>query len=79
MIYVTDAEYISDYKIKLRFNDAREGMVDLKDIIHNDHRQIFRELENISLFKDFHVEMDIVVWKNGLYLAPEFLWERVFS
>ena len=77
MLVVTDATYINDYKIHLRFNDAREGIVDLQDTIQSDPRAIFRELEDPEKFKDFQVDMDTVVWKNGLDLAPEFLWERI--
>lgn len=77
MIYITDAAYVSDYKIHLKFSDNREGVVDLQEVIKGDHRQIFRELEDIIRFQNFHVKMDTVVWENGLDLAPEFLWERV--
>jgi hypothetical protein len=77
MVYVTDAAYVSDYKIRLRFSDRREGVVDLQEVIKSDHRKIFRELEDVNRFQDFHVGMDTIVWSNGLDLAPEFLWERV--
>ena len=75
MIYVTGASYIGDYKIRLRFSDDREGVVDLEGVIRNDHRNIFKELENIEAFRDFRVDMDTIVWSNGLDLAPEFLYE----
>ena len=77
MIFVTEASYVSDYKIRLRFSDSREGVVDLQEVIKGDHRPIFRELEDRAMFRDFRVDMDTVVWANGLDLAPEFLWERV--
>ncbi len=79
MIFVMDAIYINDYKIQLRFSDDREGIVDLQEVIHNDHCKIFQELKDIKLFKNFHVEMDTVVWINGLDLSPEFLWERTIN
>ncbi|MBL0318456.1 MAG: DUF2442 domain-containing protein [Alphaproteobacteria bacterium] len=76
MIYVIEASYLENYKIRLRFNDNKEGIIDLEDVIHNDHRTLFKELSNTESFKRFHVEMDTVIWENGLDLAPEFLWER---
>ena len=79
MIYVTGARYIKDYQIQLRFNDHKEGVVDLKETIIHDHRAIFQELMDINAFKKFHVEMDAVVWENGLDLAPEFLYDRIQS
>ena len=77
MIYVIEASYLENYKIRLRFNDNKEGIIDLEDVIHNDHRTLFKELSNTESFKRFHVEMDTIVWENGLDLAPEFLWEKV--
>lgn len=77
MVYVIRAAYVGDYKIRLWFSDNKEGVVDLHEVITGDHRQIFKELEDVRQFQDFHVEMDTVVWSNGLDLAPEFLWERV--
>jgi len=77
MIYLIEAQYINDYKIKLCFNDGKMGVIDLGDVMRNDHRMIFRELKDLKLFKDFRIEHDTLVWKNGLDLAPEFLWERI--
>lgn len=79
MIYVIDAKYVKDYQIQLRFNDHKEGIVDLKETMAQDHRVIFQELMDINAFKKFHVEMDTVVWENGLDLAPEFLYENIQS
>ena len=73
MIYITDATYVNDYKIHLQFNDEQEGVVDLKDAIYNDHRAIFQELKDLKIFKNFRLDMDTIVWNNGLDLAPEFL------
>lgn len=76
MIYVTEAQYIEQYKIHLTFSNKEEGIIDLKDIIINDHRLIFKTLKDIDQFKQFEVAMDTVVWKNGLDLAPEFLYQH---
>ena len=75
-MYAIEAYYLENYKIRLRFNDNKEGIVDLENMISSDHRTLFKELSNTESFKRFHVEKDTVVWENGLDLAPEFLWER---
>lgn len=77
MIYVTEAHYVNDYKIHLAFNDHKEGTVDLKDVINNDHRAIFTDLVDLKKFKQFKVDMDTIIWENGLDLAPEFLYARL--
>ncbi len=79
MIYITKANYISDYKIRLVFSDNKEGVVDLKETLANDHRSIFKSLLDPEKFKQFKVTMDTVVWDNGLDLAPEFLRDKLTS
>jgi hypothetical protein len=61
MLWVTDAAYVENYKIRLKFNNGETGIADLQDIIKNDHRAIFQELQNLTLFQDFHLDMDTVV------------------
>jgi len=74
MVWIRNAEYVEDYKIHVTFNDDQSGIVDLKEIIYNDTRPIFRELVDITKFKQFKVDFDTIVWRNGLDLAPEFLY-----
>jgi hypothetical protein len=75
MIWITQAEYIKNYEIWIKFNDGIDGIVDLETTIKNDHREIFRELEDVEQFKRFRVDDDTIVWENGLDLAPEYLYE----
>ncbi len=50
LIWVTQAEYISDYKIQLVFNDGVEGVVDLKNSLQG---QVFAPLKDKEYFKKF--------------------------
>ena len=77
MIFVTDAHYVDGYKIQISFNDHRQGIVDLSDVMRQDHRPIFNELLDTVQFKKFRVDADTLVWDNGLDLAPEFLYKRL--
>ena len=36
---------------------------------------MFRELVDIAKFRQFKVDFDTIVWKNGLDMAPEFLYD----
>ena len=74
MLWITKAIYCQDYKIDLYFSNGEAGIVDLRDIILQDKRPIFQELRDVERFKQFKVDMDTVVWENGLDLAPEFLY-----
>ena len=40
MIWVTDARTLPDYRLWVRFSDATEGEIDLKDFIAADVRPI---------------------------------------
>ena len=73
-ISITTAEYISDYSIKLNFDNGAQGTVDLKATIFDDKRKIFEALRNIYFFKNFGLDSWPLVWGNQLDLAPEYLY-----
>jgi len=76
MVWVTEAEYEGEDKVRLRFNDGQEeGIVDLREVILGDPRALCQALRDPQAFKDFWVEMDTLMWANGLDLAPEFLYD----
>lgn len=77
MIWVIKAKYEGDYRVFVEFNDGRAGIVDLRQAILNDQREIFRPLRNPDYFRRFRVDMDTLVWDNGADFAPEFLYEHL--
>ena len=79
MFWVTDARTLPDYRLWVRFSDATEGEIDLKDFIAADARPIVAALRDQAAFSAIRVEMDTVVWSNGFDLAPEFLRARAKS
>ena len=76
MIWVTEANAMPEFRLRVRFSDGTEGEVDLKKFIDTDHRPIVAELRNPAAFAAIRVEMDTVVWANGFDLAPEFLYTQ---
>jgi hypothetical protein len=73
MIYkVTDARYVRDYIIHVKFDDGLEGDVDLKNELDG---VVFSPLKELSRFKKFkvHPELHTLVWDNDADFAPEFL------
>jgi hypothetical protein len=75
MIEISKAKQVGDYQIELVFNNKKKGVVDLKNTIFTDHREIFKELKDLNKFKKFKIEFDTLSWENGLDLAPEFLYD----
>jgi len=78
MLEVTSAQYVEGYKIRLRFNNGEEGVVDLKDSLWG---PMFEPLRDPSAFKRFTVSdvLHTVCWENDADLAPEFLYEKMIE
>jgi hypothetical protein len=79
VVWVTEAKALPGFKLWLRFSDASEGKVDLREFIEADRRPIVRQLRDPAVFADLKVASDTVVWSNGFDLAPEFLRARLNS
>jgi hypothetical protein len=73
---VTEAHYVQDFIIHLRFADGAEGDVDLRDELHG---EMFEPLKDRGLFQQFsvHPEFHTLTWPNGADIAPEFLYDKV--
>jgi hypothetical protein len=75
-LHVRQADYMGQYRIRLRFNDGAEGVVDLGDALVG---EVFEPLKDIEQFKSFRVDPDIetIVWENGADMAPEYLYNKM--
>ena len=75
-LHVTEAKYLHDYVIWLRFNDGVEGEIDLENELEG---EVFEPLKDKQLFQRFKVDPELatIVWENGADLAPEFLYENM--
>ena len=76
ILHVTEAKYLKDYVIWVRFNDSVTGEVNLTKELEG---EVFGPLKNPAIFKSFRVdpELQTIVWKNGADLAPEFLYDNL--
>jgi len=74
MHFVKKANYVSEYKLLLTFEDGNVRLVDLKAHLEG---KIFKPLKDISYFKAVKVnsDLDTIVWKNGADMSPDFLYE----
>lgn len=76
LIWITKAEFLKEYKIKLKFNTGEEGVVDLKNELDG---VIFEPLKEQMYFKDFTLNEWTIEWPNGADMAPEFLYEKALQ
>lgn len=72
---VEKAEYLGEYRVRLRFEDGSEGVADLSDFPNEGN--VFAPFLDGAYFREFRVESGDLVWGNGeLDIAPEELNAR---
>ena len=71
-LHINEAEYLYEYKLKLKFNNNEIKEIDLKDELYG---EIFEPLKQKEFFKDFFISLNTIEWKNGADFAPEFLYK----
>ena len=78
LIYITEAKYLYDYKVELKFNDGKKGVVNLENELYG---TIFEPLKDKKIFATVKLDKDIdtISWENGADLAPEFLYYESFK
>ncbi len=77
-IYVEEAKYLEEYRVELKFNDGKKGIVDLEKELYG---TVFEPLKDKKLFASVKVDKDIdtITWDNGADFAPEFLYYTSFK
>jgi hypothetical protein len=73
---IVDANYISDYKISLKFNDGTETTVDLENELNG---IVFIPLKDKNKFMKFSIVFNTIEWENGADFAPEYLYDLAIS
>jgi len=73
---ITQARYISDYKLSLKFNDGTETTVDLENELNG---TVFKPLKDKSEFMKFSIVFNTIEWENGADFAPEYLYDLAIS
>lgn len=76
MLNVTAVRHVREHVLWLRFNDGREGGVDLGPELDG---AVFEPLRDVAVFRQVrvHPELRTIVWPNGADFAPEFLYQQV--
>jgi len=68
------AQHAGDYRVRLRFDDGIEAVIDLESELWG---EVFEPLRDPARFREFRVDPELrtLVWPNGADLAPEHLYE----
>ena len=72
---LVSADHAGGYRIRLRFADGTEAVVDFEGDLWG---QIFESLRDERRFREFRISEGgwTIEWPNGADFAPEFLYER---
>ena len=73
---IVDSKYVSDYKVWLKFDDGREGEIDLKDELWG---EVFEPLKDLSIFEKVRLDRELgtICWENGADFSPKFLYDNL--
>jgi hypothetical protein len=74
LIWITNANYLKDYKIELEFNNNKKGVFDFENHLHT---KLFLPLKELETFKKFKLNSWTLEWENGADFSPEFLLENL--
>lgn len=77
MIRVIHAELKNDYNVFVEFNDGTKGIIDFKQILEKDHRDIIKGLLDKELFKTVKVNLNTLCWDNEVDFAPDYLYNQI--
>ena len=73
---LTEAKYLEQYRVWLKFSDGVEGQVDLEAELWG---EVFEPLKDVARFAELKLDPGFVtvVWPNGADFAPEFLYQKL--
>lgn len=69
---IIKVEALEDYQLYLKFENGKEKIFNMKDLIHN--QKLYFRLKDKEYFKKVKIRKDTVEWKNGEDVAPEALY-----
>ena len=76
-LHVMSAKPLDGYRVKVCFDDGREGIADLTEALEG---SMFESLKEPEMFRKLRVdeELQTIVWPNGTDLAPEYIYFQAF-
>ena len=78
MLHISDAEHLGEYRLRVAFNDGREGIADLRPMVFDERRMVFEPLKDLLGFRQFFIEHGTLCWPRDLDVAPEYIYFLAF-
>lgn len=73
LLDVITVEPLSDFKLKLKFENNEVRIFDMKPLLE---KKPFTILKDWNLYKTVRVENGTIVWPGDIDIAPETLYDR---
>jgi hypothetical protein len=73
IISILRAEYLGDHKIKFRFSDESERIVDFSRFLNQAKNPMTRKYLDEKLFRDFTIEHGDIIWNDYELCFP--IWD----
>ncbi|MBI3358141.1 MAG: DUF2442 domain-containing protein [Nitrospirae bacterium] len=74
-ISISEARYVKDFRVFLKFNTGETGEVDIQDLVYK--YQIAEPLRNPEVFSHFYLDSwPTLAWDCGFDIDPESLYFR---
>jgi hypothetical protein len=74
---VTEVTVLGHFRLRLRFNDATEGIADLSALVRAPNAGVFAALAEAAVFAQATVDPGAVTWPTGADLAPDALYDAI--
>ncbi|MDX8399862.1 MAG: DUF2442 domain-containing protein [Gallionellaceae bacterium] len=79
LLEITDAQYLEDYRVKLTFNDGRDGIANLHPLITANPTSIFPTFADKTFVRLFSLEHGTLCWPGECDVAAEYLCFHAFQ
>lgn len=73
---VKDVQVKEKYKLKIKFNNGKEGTLNMLPFLDFG---VFQKIKEPEAFKKVRVAFDTIEWDAGVDLDPEFVYEQCFG
>ena len=74
---VVSVEALRGYRLRVRFLDGLEGVVDMSRLVVSSDAGVFAALADSEVFNRVFVALGAVCWPDGLDIAPDAIYAKI--
>jgi hypothetical protein len=74
---VSTVEALQGYRLRVRFIDGLEGLVDMSALVHAPGADVFAALADPKRFAEVGIEYGAVTWPGEIDLAPDAMYAAI--